>query len=140
MIKSIISMIHHLIFYPNPGLPLCSGAGMYILQLLDNYVASWSIIIICICECFIFTFLYGVDQLLSDMEMMIGYRPNRLWKYFWSIITPVSAEDEIHWQIKTRAVTRAMISGMAAPTWSAKPSLKTQFYFIKWQSYVFKSS
>jgi len=72
------------------GLPLCSGAGMYILQLLDNYVASWSIIIICICECFIFTFLYGVDQLLSDMEMMIGYRPNRLWKYFWSIITPAT--------------------------------------------------
>ena len=62
---------------------------MYILQLLDNYVASWSIIIICICECFIFTFLYGVDRLLDDMACMIGYRPNRVWKYFWSVITPV---------------------------------------------------
>jgi len=72
------------------GLPLCSGAGMYILQLLDNYVASWSIIIICICECFIFTFLYGVDRLLSDMEMMIGYKPSKVWKYFWSIITPAT--------------------------------------------------
>ena len=63
---------------------------MFILQLLDNYVASWSIIIICICECFIFTFLYGVDRLLSDMSCMIGYRPSRVWKYFWSLITPVS--------------------------------------------------
>jgi len=72
------------------GLPLCSGAGMYILQLLDNYVASWSIIIICICECFIFTFLYGVDRLLDDMACMIGYRPSRVWKYFWTIITPAT--------------------------------------------------
>merc|ERR1719369_1834523 len=28
------------------GLPLCSGLGMYLLQLMDNYVATWSVLII----------------------------------------------------------------------------------------------
>jgi len=72
------------------GLPLCSGAGMYILQLLDNYIATWSIIIICICECMIFTFIYGVDRLLDDIACMMGHRPHPFWKVFWSFITPVT--------------------------------------------------
>jgi len=72
------------------GLPLCSGAGMYILQLLDNYVATWSIVIICILECMIITFFYKPDRLLKDIGFMIGRRPSVVWKYCWTVITPLT--------------------------------------------------
>ena len=51
-----------------------SFVGMYILQLLDNYVATWSIVIICIMECVVITFVYGPDRLLNDIKVMTGTR------------------------------------------------------------------
>ena len=47
---------------------------MYILQLLDNYVATWSIVIICIMECLVISFVYGPDRLLKEIEFMTGSR------------------------------------------------------------------
>ena len=47
---------------------------MYILQLLDNYVATWSIVIICIMECVVITFVYTPDRLMNDIAVMTGYR------------------------------------------------------------------
>lgn len=72
------------------GLPLCSGAGMYILQLLDNYIATWAIIIICILESLIFTFIYGLDRLLTDIECMTGSRPSKHWKVLWAVVCPTA--------------------------------------------------
>lgn len=72
------------------GIPLCTGGGVYILQLLDNYVASWAIIIMCILEMSIIGFFYGFDQLLDDIECMIGYRPSIAWRFLWSIISPIT--------------------------------------------------
>jgi len=72
------------------GLPLCSGAGMYILQLLDNYVATWSIVIICILECLVITWVYGADRLLNDIEFMTGTRPAAVWKYCWIMWSPLT--------------------------------------------------
>jgi len=72
------------------GLPLCSGAGMYILQLLDNYVATWSIVIICIMECLVISFVYGPDRLLKEIEFMTGSRPSIVWKYCWIMISPLT--------------------------------------------------
>jgi len=72
------------------GIPLCTGGGVYILQLLDNYVASWAIIIICILEMTLIGIFYGFDRLLDDIECMIGYRPSRAWKLLWSVISPIT--------------------------------------------------
>jgi len=72
------------------GLPLCSGAGMYILQLLDNYVATWSIVIICILECLVITFVYGPDRLMNDIAVMTGTRPMVIWKYCWMLVSPLT--------------------------------------------------
>lgn len=72
------------------GLPLCSGAGMYILQLLDNYVATWSIVIICIMECIVVCVFYGADRLMDDIKFMTGTRPGAVWKFCWMFISPLT--------------------------------------------------
>lgn len=70
------------------GLPLCLGSGMYILQLLDNYVATWSVLIICVVECLVICYIYGVGRFMGDIEAMVGYRPGPIWAFCWAFLTP----------------------------------------------------
>lgn len=49
----------------------CSG-GMYILQLMDNYCASFSALIIGLTEVTVMAWIYGVDRFLDDIKIMLG--------------------------------------------------------------------
>ncbi|KAK7098482.1 sodium- and chloride-dependent glycine transporter 1-like isoform X2 [Littorina saxatilis] len=73
------------------GLPICTEGGMYILQLMDTYAASWSVFAMAITECTIVGWIYGADNFIRDIEMMIG-RKGTHWKrfftVFWKFITP----------------------------------------------------
>ncbi|KAH9499377.1 Sodium- and chloride-dependent glycine transporter 2 [Bulinus truncatus] len=70
------------------GLPLCTQGGLYILQLLDWYIASFSVMLIVVIEVLVLAWIYGTDRLYNDLQAMLGYRPNRIWVYFWKYLTP----------------------------------------------------
>lgn len=72
------------------GLFLCTNGGMYVLQLMDNYCASFSALIIGLTEVIVISYVYGVDRFLEDIKCMLGDYPfpRRLWKAFWCFITP----------------------------------------------------
>lgn len=38
---------------------------------------------------FLLILIVGADRLYGDIEMMIGYKPNFLFKYMWKFVTPV---------------------------------------------------
>ncbi|ESO97961.1 hypothetical protein LOTGIDRAFT_153071 [Lottia gigantea] len=73
------------------GLIICSQGGMYVLQLMDTYAASWSVFLMAILECVLIAWIYGADRFLQDIEQMIGVK-NRHWhnffKLFWKYLTP----------------------------------------------------
>ncbi|XP_041365129.1 sodium- and chloride-dependent glycine transporter 1-like [Gigantopelta aegis] len=73
------------------GLVICTEGGMYVLQLMDTYAASWSVFFMAILECVIIGWIYGADRFLNDIEQMIGVR-GRHWKNFfkafWKYLTP----------------------------------------------------
>lgn len=75
------------------GLIVCTQGGMYVLQLMDTYSASWSVFLMAICECAIIGWIYGADKFIHDVEMMIG-RQTVLWhqfiKLFWKFLTPAT--------------------------------------------------
>lgn len=62
---------------------------MFILQLLDWYSASVSVILICIFEIVMVGWIYGVDNFINDIYFMIGKKPEKLWRYCWKYITPL---------------------------------------------------
>lgn len=62
---------------------------MYILQLFDWYSSALSIIVICLVEIFMIMYIYGMDNFLTDVEFMLGKRPNLFWKISWKFITPL---------------------------------------------------
>ncbi|KAI1290867.1 Sodium- and chloride-dependent glycine transporter 1 [Halotydeus destructor] len=72
------------------GLMMCTNAGMYILQLMDNYCASFSACIIGFTEITVIAYVYGADRWLDDVKVMLGDYPypKWLWKSLWCFITP----------------------------------------------------
>ncbi|XP_054156343.1 sodium- and chloride-dependent glycine transporter 1-like isoform X2 [Oppia nitens] len=72
------------------GLLICTKAGMYILQLMDNHCASFSALIIGLVEVVVIGWVYGIDRFLDDMKVMLGHYPfHRLyWRTIWKYICP----------------------------------------------------
>ncbi|XP_019899884.2 sodium- and chloride-dependent glycine transporter 2 isoform X3 [Esox lucius] len=70
------------------GFPMVTENGMYMLQLVDTYAASYSLVIIAIFELLGISYLYGLQRFCEDIEMMIGFQPNRFWRICWAFVTP----------------------------------------------------
>lgn len=62
---------------------------MYILQLLDWYAASISVILICLVEVIVVGWTYGVRRFVNDLEYMIQDKVHWWWPLCWKYITPI---------------------------------------------------
>uniref|UniRef100_A0A672QWI3 Sodium- and chloride-dependent glycine transporter 2-like n=1 Tax=Sinocyclocheilus grahami TaxID=75366 RepID=A0A672QWI3_SINGR len=83
------------------GFPMITESGMYMLQLVDTFAASYSLVIIRFCE---------------DIEMMIGFQPNKFWRICWAFVTPtiltfILALSLYQWKVMT-------YEDYTYPTWS----------------------
>ncbi|XP_077863914.1 sodium- and chloride-dependent glycine transporter 1-like [Saccoglossus kowalevskii] len=70
------------------GLPMVTKGGMYILQLMDWYAASFSLMTVGFLECVIISYVYGINRFCDDCEVMIGFRPNIYWRSCWMVGAP----------------------------------------------------
>uniref|UniRef100_A0A3Q1BAN2 Transporter n=1 Tax=Amphiprion ocellaris TaxID=80972 RepID=A0A3Q1BAN2_AMPOC len=70
------------------GFPMITESGMYMLQLVDTFAASYSLVIIAIFELVGVSYLYGLQRFCEDIEMMIGFQPNQFWRVCWAFVTP----------------------------------------------------
>uniref|UniRef100_A0A8C6VMW7 Transporter n=1 Tax=Naja naja TaxID=35670 RepID=A0A8C6VMW7_NAJNA len=70
------------------GFPMITQGGMYMLQLVDTYAASYSLVIIAIFELVGISYIYGLQRFCEDIEMMIGFQPNKFWRICWAFVTP----------------------------------------------------
>ena len=61
---------------------------MYLLQIMDWYCATFSLMLLSFTECVVISWIYGVDRFLMDIELMIGHKPWGYWKIMWKFITP----------------------------------------------------
>jgi len=61
---------------------------MFALQLVDNYAATYSTLIIGFVECIAISWVYGWNKFSEDIKLMLGKRPNLWWRIMWSAVTP----------------------------------------------------
>lgn len=54
------------------GLPLTTGGGRFVLELVDFYVPGWPFLFIALCELIIVSYIYGLDNFQNDIKAMIG--------------------------------------------------------------------
>lgn len=66
----------------------CTRGGMYVLQLLDWYSASQTIIVACLCEIIVFGFIYGAGRVVRDFQLMMRCQLPYFWYAAWVVVTP----------------------------------------------------
>ena len=59
------------------------------IQIIDNFAATYSLLIIGLCECVALSWVYGIDNFFKDIEMMLGHKPSAWWKVMWAYVTPI---------------------------------------------------
>uniref|UniRef100_A0A9J7X2K4 Transporter n=1 Tax=Cyprinus carpio carpio TaxID=630221 RepID=A0A9J7X2K4_CYPCA len=98
------------------GFPMITESGMYMLQLVDTFAASYSLVIIAIFELIGISYIYGLQRFCEDIEMMIGFQPNKFWRICWAFVTPtiltfILALSLYQWKVMT-------YEDYTYPTWS----------------------
>ncbi|XP_052678713.1 sodium- and chloride-dependent glycine transporter 1-like isoform X1 [Crassostrea angulata] len=86
--KTLVMLVISIVFYIL-GLPMTTPGGMYILQLMDHYVASWSLLIVGLTEVLVISYVYGINRYLKDLEIMLGRPPFLCWKICWMFVSPI---------------------------------------------------
>ncbi|NXT39028.1 SC6A9 protein, partial [Pelecanoides urinatrix] len=70
------------------GVPLTTQAGIYWLLLMDNYAASFSLVVISCIMCVTIMYIYGHRNYFKDIEMMLGFPPPLFFQICWRFISP----------------------------------------------------
>jgi solute carrier family 6 dopamine transporter-like protein 3 len=71
------------------GLPSCSQGGVYVVELLDRYAASYSILFAVLCESIAISWFYGLERFTHDIESMLGMQVSWWWKFCWRYCAPL---------------------------------------------------
>uniref|UniRef100_A0A673UFH8 Sodium- and chloride-dependent glycine transporter 1 n=1 Tax=Suricata suricatta TaxID=37032 RepID=A0A673UFH8_SURSU len=70
------------------GIPLTSQAGIYWLLLMDNYAASFSLVVISCIMCVSIMYIYGHRNYFQDIQMMLGFPPPLFFQICWRFVSP----------------------------------------------------
>lgn len=67
------------------GLPITCRGGLYVYEAFDTYSAGLTLIPICALELIIILGFYGLGRFCEDIAFMIGFYPNRYYRYLWML-------------------------------------------------------
>ncbi|KAF2357245.1 Sodium:neurotransmitter symporter [Trinorchestia longiramus] len=73
------------------GLSMTTKAGMYVLNIMDSYSSTFSALMVGAIEVLVVTWIYGVDNFLEDIKLMLGKYPypRVFWRYVWKFGMPL---------------------------------------------------
>ncbi|OXA50584.1 Sodium-dependent nutrient amino acid transporter 1 [Folsomia candida] len=72
------------------GLIYVTPGGQFMLELVDTFGAGFIIFIVALLEMIGFVWIYGLNNLVRDIEFMLNIKISWYWKFCWSIFIPVS--------------------------------------------------
>jgi solute carrier family 6 amino acid transporter-like protein 5/7/9/14 len=71
------------------GLPCITQGGQYVLDLMDTYGASISVLIIAVMELAFIMWGYGVNNVCKDIHAMLDFTPSIYFKVCWAFVSPI---------------------------------------------------
>ncbi|KAM4583098.1 sodium- and chloride-dependent neutral and basic amino acid transporter B(0+) [Fundulus diaphanus] len=86
------------------GLPCVTTAGIYWVTLIDQFVASWVLLLLVLFELIGLSYIYGGNRFIEDIEMMIGKKSFGFWLWWracWFFISPCIILVILGWSIAT---------------------------------------
>ncbi|XP_046551345.1 sodium- and chloride-dependent glycine transporter 1-like [Haliotis rubra] len=82
--RGIVSIVLFLL-----ALPMTTGAGIYLIDIVDSSVGGFPLLIIAISEIVAVMYIYGYGRFAEDLQMMMGKKVSVYWKMCWCFIAPV---------------------------------------------------
>ncbi|KAL3227954.1 hypothetical protein MRX96_003887 [Rhipicephalus microplus] len=70
------------------GLASCTQGGVYVVNMLDRYAASYSILIAVFFEAVAVSWIYGIRRFSDDIKEMLGFPVGSWWKFCWAVVAP----------------------------------------------------
>ncbi|XP_037567239.1 sodium-dependent dopamine transporter [Dermacentor silvarum] len=70
------------------GLASCTQGGVYVVNMLDRYAASYSILIAVFFEAVAVSWIYGIRRFSEDIQEMLGFPVGLWWKFCWAFVAP----------------------------------------------------
>ncbi|XP_033631672.1 sodium- and chloride-dependent glycine transporter 1-like [Asterias rubens] len=86
--KTLITLIVCVTFFLL-GLPMTTRGGIYLLTLMDNYSAGFSLLLIAMLECLVISYAYGINRFDKDMKAMVPSGLELYWKICLMFLAPV---------------------------------------------------
>ncbi|XP_058829535.1 sodium-dependent nutrient amino acid transporter 1-like [Topomyia yanbarensis] len=71
------------------GLVYLTPGGLFILDLVDYYGATFVTLTLAVFELLTFGWIYGVDRVCKDIEFMLEKRTGLFWRICWGVVTPI---------------------------------------------------
>jgi solute carrier family 6 amino acid transporter-like protein 5/7/9/14 len=63
--------------------------GLYLLQLQDEYISGFPLMLCAVTMCLGLAWVYGLQRFCQDIEHMIGSKVAVWWKLMWTSVTPI---------------------------------------------------
>lgn len=71
------------------GFIFVTEAGIYWFEIFNTFSCTgWAMLTIITFQCIAVSYGYGINKFYDDVKNMLGYYPNRYWKYCWAVLTP----------------------------------------------------
>nr|XP_014351735.1 PREDICTED: sodium- and chloride-dependent neutral and basic amino acid transporter B(0+)-like [Latimeria chalumnae] len=86
------------------GLTCVTQAGIYWVNLIDHFSASWGLLITALLELIGINWIYGTNKFIKDIEMMIGKKSWFFWLWWrlcWSFVSPCLLFAILIWYLAT---------------------------------------
>lgn len=71
------------------GLSMIAEGGMYVFQIFDYYSGNRVILLVAFAECAAVAWIYGINRIYDNIEMMLGHRISRYMWLAWTVLTPM---------------------------------------------------
>ncbi len=86
--KALVTFIVCFVFFLL-GLPMTTNGGIYLLTLMDNYSAGFSLLLVALTECLAISYVYGINKFMADMEVMVPTGMGLYWKICLAFLSPL---------------------------------------------------
>uniref|UniRef100_A0A671UEG0 Transporter n=1 Tax=Sparus aurata TaxID=8175 RepID=A0A671UEG0_SPAAU len=115
------------------GLPCVTRAGIYWVTLIDQFVASWVLLILVLLEIAGVCYIYGGNRFIKDIEMMLGNKSFVFWLWWrvcWFFLSPCIIVAILVWSLMT--FTPPSYGAVKFPDWGVALGWSMAVFILLW--------
>ncbi|XP_068171434.1 sodium- and chloride-dependent neutral and basic amino acid transporter B(0+)-like [Antennarius striatus] len=115
------------------GLPCVTRAGIYWVTIIDQFVATWVLLVLVLLEIIGISYIYGGNRFIKDIEMMLGNKSFMFWLWWracWFFLSPCILVVILIWSLLT--FTPPSYGKIQFPAWGLALGWCMAIFVVLW--------